>query len=340
MPSWIDFKELRAALSFEAVLRHYGVELRIREGQHLGYCPLPSHEGKRRSPSFSANMEKKIFHCFGCQAGGDILVFAALMEKEDPKDGRALKKVALALRDQFCPNAANGTTDGATRPERKDEPEKQLEIPTLTNEPLDFELKDLDPAHPYLRTRGFTEATARYFGLGFCGRGSLSGRIAIPLHDANGSLVGYAGRIVDEAAITDDNPRYRFPSGRERNGSRLSFKKTLFVYNGHRITKPQEHLGVVEGFPSVWWLHQNGYPPAVATMGSECSEEQADLIISLVKPRGHVWLIPDGDRAGERFAQALLAKLSPHRFVRWVKLAPGRQPTDMSPEEMKACFGR
>lgn len=108
MPSWIDFKELRSKRDFAAVLSHYGVELKVRDGQHLGFCPLPAHEGKRRSPSFSANLDRKIFHCFGRQSGGDILVFAALMEKENPKDGRALKKVAIALRSRFCPGIADG----------------------------------------------------------------------------------------------------------------------------------------------------------------------------------------------------------------------------------------
>lgn len=336
MPSWIDFKELREALSFEAVLRHYGVELRVKDGQHLGFCPLPSHDGKRKSPSFSANMDRKIFHCFGCQAKGNILDFAALMEKADPKDGRALKRIAVELRTRFCSEPPGErrkkSDDGANNP--------QLELPSITNQPLDFELQGLDPRHPYLANRGFTEATALHFGIGFCARGSLSGRIAIPLLDSNGSLIGYAGRVIDDTAITDDHPRYRFPAAREHDGKRLAFKKTLFLYNGFSVAEPVDHLGVVQGFPSVWWLHQHGYPHAVATMGSECSDEQAELMVTMVKPRGHVWIIPDGDRAGEKFAQSLLAKISPHRFVRWVRLESGRQPTDLAPAEMKACFGR
>jgi hypothetical protein len=75
-----------------------------------------------------------------------------------------------------------------------------------------------------------------------------------------GALVGYAGRVVDDAAITEDNPRYRFPGARERDGKVFEFRKTLFLYNGFQLKAPIDDLIVVEGFTGVWWLHQNGFP--------------------------------------------------------------------------------
>jgi DNA primase len=158
------------------------------------------------------------------------------------------------------------------------------------------------------------------------------------LHDVAGALVGYAGRVVDDSLITEDNPRYRFPGARERDGKLLEFRKTLFLYNGFRFKAPVDDLIVVEGFTSVWWLNQNGLPNVVATMGADCSEKQAELIVSLVKPNGRVWIAPDGDKAGERHAQTLLGLISPHRFVRWVKLDEGKQPTDFSAEQLKISF--
>ena len=338
MKTWIDFKGLRKKLDFEQVLRHYGVEVKRKGNQHQGFCPLPNHQGKKNSPSFSANLERGIFQCFGCGAKGNVLEFAAMMEKADPKDGAALHKVAGELQKRFCPEL--GATSTETKPPAK-KPEKtepKSDLPVVVNAPLDFELKGLDRKHPYLLNRGFSQETIDHFGLGFCSRGLLKDRVAIPLHDHEGRLVGYAGRVVDDATISEDNPRYRFPGKRERDGKIFEFRKTLFLYNGFRVKAPVDDLIVVEGFASVWWLHQNGLPSVVATMGSDCSEKQAGLIVSLVKPNGRVWIAPDGDKAGERYAQTLLLLVSPYRFVRWVKMADGKQPTGLSGEQLKTSF--
>jgi len=166
----------------------------------------------------------------------------------------------------------------------------------------------------------------------------LKDRLVIPLHDHGGRLIGYAGRVIDDAAVSEDNPRYRFPGKRERGGKVFEFRKTRFLYNGFRFKTSVDDLIVVEGFTSVWWLHQNGLPQVVATMGADCSEKQAELLVSLVNPYGRVWIVPDGDTAGERNAQMLLTLISPHRFVRWVKMSDGKQPTDLLGEQLKNSF--
>jgi len=341
--NWIDFKALRAKLDFAQVLQHYGVELKCKGTQHHGFCPFPNHNGKRNSPSFSANLERGIFQCFGCGAKGNVLEFAALMEKIDPQDGSALREVALKLQERFCPEhagkpapPANPVVEKRPAPVQADDPKG--EKPVVINQPLDFELKGLDATHPYLLSRGFTPETIERFGLGYCSRGMLKNRVAIPLHDSDGRLVGYAGRVVDDSAINEENPRYRLPGKREKDGTVFEFRKTLFLYNGFRISTPVEDLIVVEGFTSVWWLTQHGLPSVVATIGSDCSEKQVDLILSLVKPSGRVWLAPDGDKSGERCATTLLPQIAPHRLVRWVKLTGDKQPTDLSASELKTSF--
>jgi DNA primase len=333
---WINFKELRKRLKFEDVLRHYGVEVK-RKGdgeQHQGFCPLPNHAGNKSSPSFSANLERGIFHCFGCGAKGNALEFAALMTGVDPNDGDALRSVAVELQQKFFPQGASTRT----KPVAEVVATESKTAPVKVNEPLNFDLKNLDAAHPYLSNRRFTRETMQHFGVGFCARGVLKDRIAIPLHDSEGRLLGYAGRVVDDSLITDENPRYRFPSRREHGGIIFELRKTLFLYNGFRIRSPCDDLCVVEGFPSVWWLTQHGFPWSVALMGAECSEEQAELVVRLVKPSGRVWLIPDGDKAGERLAPSFLAQVAPHRFVRWIKLGEGRQPTDLPAMTLKENF--
>jgi len=201
------------------------------------------------------------------------------------------------------------------------------------NAPLDFELQRLEHDHPYLRERGFTDETNKTFGLGYCHRGLMKGRIAIPLHDKERTLIGYAGRIVDEGAIGKDTPRYLFPGGRERNGARHEFRKSAFLYNGFRVGNPSQ-LVVVESFTAVWWLTQAGIKNVVALMGASCSETQADLLRDLVPEGGSIWLLPDGDKVGERMAEEALMMLAPYRFVRLVKLYEGQQPTDVGKEDL------
>ena len=83
--TWVNFKELREKLDFRSVLEHYGVTINAKNHvQHHGKCPLPTHSAPNRSSAFSANLEKGIWRCFGCGAQGNILDFAARMEKLDP----------------------------------------------------------------------------------------------------------------------------------------------------------------------------------------------------------------------------------------------------------------
>jgi hypothetical protein len=106
--NWIDFKALRAKLDFEQVLKHYSVEIKRKGSQHHGYCPLPNHNGKKNSASFSANLERGIFQCFGCGAKGNVLDFAALMENVDPKAGPALREPVSTLASSLRSCEAEG----------------------------------------------------------------------------------------------------------------------------------------------------------------------------------------------------------------------------------------
>jgi DNA primase len=330
-PGWIDFKHLRSTLQFQKVLEHYQVSLKVKGDRATGFCPLPTHQGKRNSPSFSVDVVRGIWQCFGCHAKGNILDFACRMEGFNPDNPKELRQAALKIRDAFQ-LGDNRPPPTAPKPAR---PAKSV----LVNAPIDFELQSLDPDHPYLKERGFTDETIRHFGLGFCNRGMLKGRIAIPLHDPQGRLVGYAGRLTKDAEISESNPKYRVPGSRERDGKLLEFRKSLLLYNAHRITAPVDHLFVVEGYPACWWLWQAQYRNVVALMGSDCSEAQVKLITDLTQPDSKVWVIPDGNGAGRRCAKSVLEQISPHRFCRWIPLARDEQPTDYSVEDLLAVMG-
>jgi DNA primase len=161
---WVNYKSLRAKLSFIEILRHYGADLKERGEQWQGFCPLPTHEGKRQSPSFSANVGRGIWQCFGCGAKGNLIEFAARMEGLNPDDPGDFRKAALLLQKTF------GRSDGGEREKPKAGPKEEArersaqkgleeDASVVVNAPLDFELQRLEYDHPYLRERGFTDET-------------------------------------------------------------------------------------------------------------------------------------------------------------------------------------
>jgi DNA primase len=328
MPPWINFKALREEIKFAYVLHHFQVEVKAGKTQHQGPCPLPQHGNRNKSACFSANLEKGIFQCFGCKAKGNVLDFAVLMACGNPDNGEDVRKAALLLQQQF-----KGPSKGKSfhKAEQKELPGTELKkdkknLEVRVNAPLDFELKNLDESHPYLERLGFTLRTIKHFGVGFCKKGLLTGRIAIPLHSMQGDLIGYAGRLPERA--DGDQEKYKFPSEREHKEVRYAFNKELVVYNANRIEKPVNDLAVVSDFESAWWLWQMGIPQVVALVETECSREQANILTQLVPESGSLWIISDGSNAGAGFATAVFRQLSPLRFTRWLTLDEGKHPTD------------
>ncbi|MCE5306069.1 MAG: CHC2 zinc finger domain-containing protein, partial [Acidobacteriales bacterium] len=224
--TFVDFRQLKESVLIEAVLAHYGIRLRrVGETSLRGPCPLPTHTSERSRESFNVNTVKNVWACYSASCicarsakiGGDVLNLVALMDKCSVRDA------AIKLQTWFLIPAV---------PLRL--PPAEVEHEDLrTNKPLPFTFTGIDPTHPYLRNRGISAGTARHFGTGFFpGRGSMAGRIVIPIYDEVGRLVAYAGRSVDGA-----EPRYRFPAG---------FMKSAILFNLHRVSS--DEVVVVEGF--------------------------------------------------------------------------------------------
>jgi DNA primase len=261
------------------------------------------------------------------------------MEGLNPDDTSDFRKAALKLQRALLGERPTPST--SEREETRQAlqlarpPAPELEV--VINAPLDFELQSLDYSHPYLRDRGFSDQTIETFGLGFCSRGMMTGRVVIPLKDPAGRLIGYGGRLVDDSAVTDECPKYLFPGPREKGGKRYEFHKSEFLYQGYYVFQdaPLTALIIVEGFPSVWWLNQSGLPNVVATMGSSLSEAQAHFVIEHMAKGGLVYAMTDGDKAGARLATEIFEKIGPFVPVRWLQMGAGKQPTDHDPAALR-----
>jgi DNA primase len=331
MAPWVSFDEIKSNVSVEAVLESYGLKVVSRKNDELRVlCPFHSET----KPSFCFNVSGK-FYCFGCSTkGSDILDFVRLKENHDTDRNKGRRQAAIFLTERFGLSTAppprreqaNGRAGScvANHPEQEadgEEPAKEENSPatpaddeTPTNPPLKFELKNLDPDHPYLIERGLTKETVSTFGLGyFGGKGTMQGRIVIPIHNEQGELVAYAGRWPGDEGWPEGEEKYKLPKG---------FYKSHVLYNLHRAKMHAvDGLIICEGFFSLYALWQRGRKNVVAVMGSSVSIEQERLIVETVGSRGRVLLAFDDDDAGRRGMQDSAARLAPQVFVRTVELS-------------------
>jgi DNA primase len=323
--NWVDYKEVKSAVSMAMVLNYYGVAVRRVNKTYLrGRCPLPTHGSEASKESFGVQTEKNIWACQaqscvkarGGRKGGNVLDFVAFMESCTVRDA------ALKLQDWFMREGVEASNGHATAPAAEATPagERAGDESRGVNKPLPFALKGIDSSHPYLAARGIAEETAAHFGVGFFpGKGSMAGRVVIPIHNAAGELVAYAGRAPDEAT----EPRYKLPA---------SFNPSVELFNLHRAIQSGDACAVVvAGFFDAMNVHQAGFASVVALMGTALSDTQAE---ALGAHFNEAVLLLGGDEAGREAAPKIAAQLARHLFVRIAEVPEGKQPAQLTANEI------
>lgn len=312
---WVTFKDIKEKVSIEEILNHYNlIEGLKRKGNELiGYCPIHDKNHYNKN-SFSVNTEKNIWHCFSCGAGGNILDFVAFMEDVDIRQAGLLIKKWFKIDSQKDEKMAKKEREG-----KKEEVNEEL------NKPLTFELKNLDSNHPYLKERGLKKETIKEFGLGYCKRGLLKGRIAIPIHNEKEELVAYAGRYPEDPL--EEESKYIFPS---------NFKKSHLIFNLNRVkdNDKEKELILVEGFFDVFNLWQAGVENVVALMGTTLTEEQVKLIVRYLGKEGRITLIFDSDEAGKKEGKEVAEKLIEKVYIKIIRLKDGIDLDSLSKKEI------
>ncbi|MBA7513764.1 DNA primase [subsurface metagenome] len=304
---WVNFKDIKEKVSIEELLSHYNLleGLRRKGNELIGYCPIHNKNHFNKN-SFSVNTEKNIWHCFSCDAGGNILDFVAFMEDVDIRQAGLLIKKWFRIDSQKDEKMAK----------KKEEKEKE-------NRPLTFKLKNLDSNHSYLKERGLKEEMIKEFSLGYCKRGLLKGRIAIPIHNEKGELVAYAGRYPGDPP--EEESKYIFPP---------NFKKSLILFNLNRVEGEEKELILVEGFFDVFNLWQNGFRNTVALMGSSLSKEQERLIIDYLGKNSRLTLFFDADESGKKADKEVIEKLIEKVYIKVIKLKEGIDLDSLSKKEI------
>jgi len=326
--SFLDFKAVKAAITMEQVLARYGLMDRFKRSGDSLSGPCPIHKGTN-STQFRVSVSKNIWNCFSeCKHGGNTLDFIARMDNVSIHAAATkaiewfgLDMEAMSASSEQEPEEPAEKGDAPPKPAAK---KPDLPEQSTPNKPLKFRLDKLERNHPYLTTRrGLTEETVIDFGIGFCAKGMMAARIAIPIHNPAGEVVAYAGRY--PGTPTDDTPKYKLPQG---------FRKSLELFNIDRALKEpgDKPLVIVEGFFDCMKLHQLGCRKVVALMGSSMSAAQEELIRKYTNHHSQVIVMLDEDEAGRAGREDIAVRLA--RFV-FVKVHTFENQNDQ-PEQLSA----
>ena len=317
-------------------------QLRRASGsRYTGRCPF--HEEK--TPSFSVNPVDKLYYCFGCGKGGDVVSF--VRETENLDFVGTIEWLAERFRVPLEYEESSPRVEAERK--RRDRLHALLEQTTWYFERFLWEGDAGAPVRAYLAERGLGEEIAKEFRLGLSpGRGlaekaaekgfsrdelraaglaTVRGsdyfprRLMFPLADARGRVVGFQAR-----KLADDDPlRGKYVNSPEGD----LFKKGAILYGLHlartAIAK-QDRAAVVEGNTDVIALRQAGFEPVVASMGTALTDRQLEELGRLTR---RVYLCFDADAAGQEATLRGMELAAVKGFdVKVVTLPRGQDPAD------------
>jgi DNA primase len=346
----VDFVEL---VSARTELRRAG------PARYEGLCPF--HD--ERTPSFGIDPGQKVYHCFGCQASGDVFTFVQETEGVDFRGALEL------LADRYGVELQREEED-PREAERRQRRARLLELLDRTASYYErylWESKEAARARDYLERRGLGEDVLRAFRVGYApsawdrvllasrqGRFSnrelydaglaqrsrqngqlydrFRARIMFPLTDTRGRVLGFGARATSE----DQKPKYLNTSDND------VYHKGLHLYGANLARAQAARAGQVilcEGYTDTIALHQAGMTNAVGLMGTALTGEQLGELSRMAQT---VLLALDADSSGQE-AMLRASSLAARRKLelRVVPLPAGSDPAELihrdGPEAMQAA---
>lgn len=327
-------------------------------GSQKGLCPF--HDEK--SPSFHVTPSRAFWHCFGCGEGGDVFTF--LMKIDGLSFVEAVERMAEKYGVQLR------REDGDVRDDRPKGPQRSrlIEAHRVAQELYADRLGGPEAlaARQFLSERGFDQASAERFGIGFAPRDGdalfkhlrqkgfsqeetvaaglvaigrsaydrFRGRLLWPIRDASGDTIGFGARRI----FDDDKIEAKYLNTPETP----IYKKSQVLYGidlARRDMARASQAVVVEGYTDVMACHLSGVPTAVATCGTAFGDEHARVLRRFLHDheefRGEVIFTFDGDAAGQK--AALRAFEGDQNFVSQTYVAV--EPSGLDPCDLRIQQG-
>ena len=338
----------QAADIVEVISAH--TDLRRQGARYVGLCPF--HE--ERTPSFSVEPQEKLYHCFGCGVGGDVIKFV------EEKDGLGFAEAVEMLADRYGVELEREQEDpqAEARRQRRRRLEQLLERAAAFYANYLWESSEAAKAREYLAGRGLGEEVLRAFGVGYAPsawdkilvRGQQAGfsveelrgvglvqrgrsggeydrfreRIMFPIRDRRGRVLGFGGR----AMRSDQGAKY------VNTAETDFFHKSKMLYGIDLAKEAIAKAGravVVEGYTDVLALHQAGIEEAVGVMGTAITDDQVAALSGMVD---EVVLALDADSAGqEAMLRAQRVAAGRRMRLRVAAMPAGEDPAEMMAED-------
>ena len=334
------------------------VPLTQKSGRYWGRCPFHNE----KTPSFSVNPEKGLFYCFGCGAGGNVFKFLSLIENITYFEAVKLQAQRLGIEIP--------TKKSSPEQERRRREEKiLLKINELAQDFYHeclIKTARGEVGRKYLAARGITTQTIETFKLGLAPdewetllkkltrqnfsaqqleavglivkRKNYSGyydrfreRIMIPIANIVGHVVGFGGRVLNNADET--TPKYL------NTPETALFNKRNLLFGLDKSNRAINTAGaaiVVEGYMDAISLFSAGIKNVVATLGTAFTPEHAKLILRYARK---IIFCYDSDEAGQRAtirALPIVQQIGAEVFV--VKIPDGKDPDEFIRKHGKAAF--
>ncbi len=343
-------EEIKSRLDIVDLLSGY-IELRRAGQNYKALCPFHSE----KTPSFMVSPEKQIFHCFGCDAGGDIITF--LMRYEGLSFPEAVASLAERAGIAVDPGPVGASSSGTLR-------KRLIEMHREACRFYEGELSRNARALKYLRDRGISRGTVSRFAIGFAPGGTallrllrargyseedilssglcrereggktdtFRNRVVFPICNIRGDVIAFGGRTIDDGA---PGPKYL------NSPETVLFKKSSELF-GLNLAKAgirrRGYTILMEGYLDVVTAHQHGMENSVAPLGTALTEAQAGRLTPLARK---VLLVFDSDEAGIKASRRAMSLLYGAGFVAKVLLLPpGDDPDTFLRRHGREAFQR